>query len=73
MVRMKQKDKRPTESLTCIFCANDLPETQEYLEICDGTKFERRGVRVSVIMGRVMFCKRMTQKHIDNVMHKDPL
>ena len=29
----------------------DLPETQEHLEICDGTKFERRGVRVNEVMG----------------------
>jgi len=39
-----------------------LPETQEHLEICDGTKFERRGVRVSEVMGRVIFWRRMTQK-----------
>ena len=26
-----------------------------YLEICDGTKFERRGVRVSEVMGRLFF------------------
>ena len=39
-----------------------MPETQEHLEICDGTKFERRGVRVIEVMGRVMFWRRMTQK-----------
>ena len=37
-------------------------ETQDHLEICDGTKFERRGVRVSEVMGRVIFWRRMTQK-----------
>ena len=44
------------------FCTNDLPETQEHLEICDGTKFERRGVRVSEVMGIVIFWRRMKQK-----------
>ena len=62
MVKMNQKGKKASESLTCRFCANDLPETQEHLEICDGTKFERRGVRVSEVMGRVIFWRRMTQK-----------
>ena len=62
MVKMNQKGKKTPESLTCRFCKNDLPETQEHLEICDGTKFERRGVRVSEVMGRVIFWRRMTQK-----------
>ena len=62
MVKMNQKGNRTPESLTCRFCTNNLPETQEHLEICDGTKFERRGVRVSEVMGRVIFWRRMTQK-----------
>ena len=48
--------------MTCRFCTNDLPETQEHLENSYGTKFERRGVRVSEVMGRVIFWRRMTQK-----------
>ena len=59
---MNQKGKKSSEGLTCRFCGNNLPETQEHLEICDGTKFERRGVRVSEVMGRVIFWRRMTQK-----------
>ena len=62
MVRMNQKGKKPFESLTCRFCTNGVPETQEHLEICDGTEFERRGLRVSDVMGRVIFWRRMTQK-----------
>ena len=62
MVRMNQKGKKPFESLTCRFCTIGVPETQEHLEICDGTKFERRGLRVSDVMGRVIFWRRMTQK-----------
>ena len=42
--------------------ANDLSESQEHLESCDGTKFERRGKMVSEVMGRVIFWRRMTQK-----------
>ena len=29
LVKKNQKDKRTSESLTCRFCANDLPESQE--------------------------------------------
>ena len=39
-----------------------MPEAQERLKICDGTKFERRRGRVSEVMGRVIFWRRMTQK-----------
>ena len=49
MVKINQKGKKSSEGLTCRFCENNLPETQEHLEICDGTKFERRGVRVSEV------------------------
>ena len=62
MVKMKQKGKRTSESVTCISCANDLPETLEHLNICHGTVFERMGVKVSEVMGRVIFWRRMTQK-----------
>ena len=40
----------------------NLPETQEHLEMCEGTKFERRGVRISEVMGRVIFWRRMMKK-----------
>ena len=56
MVKMNQKGKKTSEGLSCRFCENNLPETQEHLEICDGTKFERRGVRVSEVMGRDILC-----------------
>ena len=39
-----------------------LPETQEHLEMCEGTKFERRGVRISEVIGRVIFWRRMMKK-----------
>ena len=62
LVKMNQKGNKPSESLTCRFCANNLPETQEHLEMCEGTKFERRGVRISEVMGRVIFWRRMMKK-----------
>ena len=46
---------KKAKSLTCRLCVNDLPETQEHLEICDGTKLERRELRGSEVMGRVIF------------------
>ena len=30
--------------------------------MCEGTKFERRGVRISEVMGRVIFWRRMMKK-----------
>ena len=62
LVKMNQKGNKPSESLTCRFCTNNLPETQEHLEMCEGTKFERRGVRISEVMGRVIFWRRMMKK-----------
>ena len=59
MVKMNQKGNKPSENLTCRFCANNLPETQEHLDICEGTKFERRGVRISEVMRRSFIWRRM--------------
>ena len=59
LVKMNQKGNKPSESLTCRLCANNLPGTQEHLEMCEGTKFERRGVRINEVMGRVIFWRRM--------------
>ena len=39
-------------------------KTQEHLEMCKGTKFERRGVRISEVMGRVIFWRRMMKSSI---------
>ena len=61
---------KTTESLTCRFCANYLPETQEHLDICDGTRLERRGARISEVMGRVILWRWMTQKITQKMTHK---
>ena len=62
LVKRNQKGEKTPESLTCRFFVTESPETQEHLEICDGTKVESREVRVSEMMGRVIFWRRMTQE-----------
>ena len=62
LVKMNQKGNKPSESLTCRFCADNVQESQEHLEMCTGTEFERRGVRISEVMGRVIFWRRMMKK-----------
>jgi len=37
-------------------------ETQEHLELCDGTAFERRGLDLSDWRGKLEFWRRMTKK-----------
>ena len=40
-------------------------QTLEHFEICDGTEFEKRGLKDSDVMGRVIFWRmkqKMTQK-----------
>ena len=64
---MNQKGNKPSESLTCRFCANNEPETQEHLEMCTETEFERRGVRINEVMGRVIFWRRMMKKMTQKV------
>ena len=39
-----------------------MPETQEALKMCEWTTFERRGVRISEVMGREIFWRRMMKK-----------
>ena len=50
------------ENLTCRFCDSDVQESQEHLEVCTGTEFERRGLGMEGFMGKVTFWRRMTVK-----------
>ena len=71
MVKTNQKGKKPSESLTCIFCVNDLLENQEHSKNFDGTKFERKGVRVIESQtGREIFWSRMTQMMTQKITQK---
>ena len=60
-VKMNAK-KSWKENLTCRLCDTDAQESQEHLESCKGTEFERRSLRMESFMGKVTFWKRMTTK-----------
>ena len=50
------------DNLTCRYCATSAQESQEHLEVCNGTEFERRGLGMESFMGKVTFWRRMTVK-----------
>ena len=45
---VKYNIKRSYKDLSCRFCQSGEEETQEYLEVCVGYDFERRGLKMSV-------------------------
>ena len=55
-------NKRLYKDLQCKFCTSGEEETQEHLEVCDGTEFERRGLKMSVRSDLVKFWSRMEKK-----------
>ena len=50
------------DNLNCRFCDSDSEETQEHLEECGGTRYERRGLNLSFWFGLVSFWRRMMKK-----------
>ena len=60
-VKMNAK-KSWKDNLTCRYCATGAQESQEHLEVCNGTEFERRGLGMESFMGKVTFWRRMTVK-----------
>ena len=40
----------------CRLCSQDSDETQEHLQLCEGTKFERRGLDLSDWRGLLDWC-----------------
>ena len=50
------------DNLNCRFCDSDSEETQEHLEECGGTRYERRGLNLSGWFGLVSFWRRMMKK-----------
>ena len=48
--------------LRCRFCKSGSTETQEHLEVCGGTEYERRGLEMSEWRGVLIFWTRMTAK-----------
>ena len=49
-------------NLNCRFCDLETEETQEHLEECGGTRYERRGLNLSGWFGLVCFWRRMMKK-----------
>ena len=58
----KYNDKRSFKDLQCRFCTSGREENQEHLEECEGTEFERRGLRMSERSDLVKFWSRMEKK-----------
>ena len=59
---VKVNNKRSFTDLGCRFCRDNTQESQEHLEECSGSVFERRGLDLSDWRGLVTFWKRMTAK-----------
>ena len=49
-------------NMGCRLCSQDSDETQEHLQLCEGTKFERRGLDLSDWRGLLDFWRRMKIK-----------
>ena len=54
--------KRSYTDLSCRFCKEGAEESQEHLEVCAGTLFERRSQEMSKQKGKVVFWRRMNKK-----------
>ena len=54
--------KSHVNNMGCRLCSDMSDETQEHLELCDGTSFERRGLDLSDWRGKLEFWRRMTKK-----------
>ena len=59
---VKYNNKRSYKDLKCRFCTSGRVEDQEHLEECEGTEFERRGLRMSERSDLVKFWSRMEKK-----------
>ena len=51
-----------TNNMGCRLCLRDQEETQEHLQQCEGTVFERRGIDLSNWRGVLDFWRRMTKR-----------
>ena len=64
---VKMNTKSSFENLNCRFCNTNTPETQEHLQICGGTWFERRGLHMAGWRDLLLFWRRMTVKLSETV------
>ena len=51
-------------NMDCRLCSEKSDETQEHLQLCEGTRFERRGPDLEDWRGLLDFWRRMTKKII---------
>ena len=49
-------------NMSCRLCSQDSDETQEHLQLCEGTRFERRGLDLTDWRGLLDFWRRMKIK-----------
>ena len=61
------------EDLSCRHCNLGVDETQEHLETCGGTEFERRGLEMEKWRDRLLFWRRMTVKIAAVTKKKGPI
>ena len=59
---VKVNMKRSYTDLSCRFCKGGSEESQEHLEQCTGTEFERRNLVMAGQAGKVIFWRRMGKK-----------
>ena len=59
---VKVNVKRSFTDLSCRFCKGGNEESQEHLENCTGTEFERRNLVMDGQAGKVIFWRRMGKK-----------
>ena len=52
---VKANAKRSYKDLACRFCDLGSTESQEHLEECEGFRFERRGLNLDSLMGKLRF------------------
>ena len=59
---VKMNCKSSYTDLSCRQCGSETPESQEHLEVCMATGYERRGLDMSTKVGQLAFWKRMSMK-----------
>ena len=59
---VKMNHKGSYNDLNCRFCKQNVQESQEHLEVCSETNYERRGLALSDWEGKQGFWRRMNFK-----------
>ena len=59
---VKMNCKSSFTDLSCRHCGSETQESQEHLEVCMATGYERRGLDMSTNVGLLAFWRRMSVK-----------